>query len=202
MAKAETVRTWARVARDYDPLRATWRLLTNVRWAIALIGFLALASLLGVLLPQIPGSLGGDSAAVSAWLESQRGRYGVFTDALYRLGLFDIFHARWFAISLGLLVVSVSVCTANRFPPIWRTIRRPQKRVPDTYFERAHHRVAFGAPADAAALEAVLRRRHYRVERVREGEATYLFADRFAWAQLGTFVSHLALILFLAGALV
>ncbi|MDP2950221.1 MAG: cytochrome c biogenesis protein ResB, partial [Chloroflexota bacterium] len=135
-------------------------------------------------------------------LESQRGRYGVFTDALYRLGLFDIFHARYFAISLGLLVVSVSLCTANRFPPIWRTIRRPQRRVPDTYFERAHHRVAFGAPADAAALEAVLRRRHYRVERVREGEATYLFADRFAWAQLGTFVSHLALILFLAGALV
>jgi len=37
---------------------------------------------------------------------------------------------------------------------------------------------------------------------VREGETTYLFADRFPWAQLATFVSHLALILFLAGGFV
>ena len=50
-------------------------------------------------------------------------------------------------------------------------------------------------------MEALLRRRRFRVRTFREGDVTYLFADRFAWAQLGTFVSHLALIMFLAGGL-
>ena len=35
-----------------------------------------------------------------------------------------------------------------------------------------------------------------------DGGTTYLFADRYPWAQLATFVSHLALILFLAGGFV
>jgi len=183
-------------------LRAVWRLFTSVRWALILLAFLALAGLLGVLLPQMPSTVRGDSAAVADWLDTQEGKFGVFTDPLDRLGFFDVFHARWFAAGLGLLVVSVTICTANRFFPIWRTIRRPQHRVPETYFQRAHHRAEFTTPAEPLALERVLRRRRYRVERVQEGETTYLFADRYSWAQLGTFVSHLALILFIAGALV
>jgi cytochrome c biogenesis protein ResB len=193
---------WVSRLAPWNPLRAAWRLLTNVRWAIALIVFLALASLLGVLLPQIPDGVRGDSAAVSLWLDAQRGKYGILTDVIHRLGLFDVFHARWFAVSLGLLVASLIACTLNRFPPVWRSIRRPQRRVPDTYFERAQQRASFTTPSDAAALEAVLRRHHYRLERIEEGQTTYLFADRFSWAQLGTFLSHLALILFIVAALV
>ncbi|MGQ9572964.1 MAG: cytochrome c biogenesis protein ResB [Dehalococcoidia bacterium] len=193
---------WLRFLAEWNPLPAVWRLLTNVRWAIALIAFLALSSLLGVLLPQIPDGVRGNSAAVSAWLESQRDNYGFLTDVIHRLGLFDVFHARWFAVSLGLLVASLLACTVNRFPTVWRSIRRPQKRMPDTYFERAQHRASFATPADAAALEAVLRRHHYRVERIQDGQTVYLFADRFSWAQLGTFLTHSALILFIVAAVV
>jgi cytochrome c biogenesis protein ResB len=195
-------RSWARTARELDPLRAVWRLFTSVRWALYLLAFLALAGLLGVLLPQIPSTVRGDDVAVAAWLDTQQGKFGVFTEPFHRLGFFDVFHARWFAAGLGLLVVSVTICTANRFFPIWRTIRQPQRRVAETYFQRAHHRAEFATPAEPLALESVLRRRHYRVERFQEGETTYLFADRYSWAQLGTFVSHLALIMFIAGALV
>src|SRR5262249_50487121 len=47
-----------------------------------------------------------------------------------------------------------------------------------------------------------LRRRRYRVEETQLDGATYLFADRFSWAQYGTFLSHLSLILFMSGAIV
>lgn len=201
MAKSQAAGTRGRLVRGFDPLRLLWRVLTSVRWAIFLTIFLALASLVGVLLPQIPDGVSGE-AAVDAWLETQRGKFGPFTDVFQRLGLFDIFHARWFAASLGLLVVSLAVCTVNRFPAIWHSLRRPPRRVPDEYFERAHHRRSFSAPADPDALEGVLCRHRYRVERTQDGDTIYLFADRFRWAQLGTFVSHLALILFIAAALV
>lgn len=193
---------WVRRLAPWNLLRAAWRLLTNVRWALALIVLLALVGLLGVLLPQIPDGVRGDSAAVSVWLDAERGEYGFLTDLIHRLGLFDVFHARWFAVGLGLLVASLIACTLNRFPTVWRSIRRPRSRVPDTYFEQAQQRASFTTPSDAAALEAVLRRHHYRLERIEEGQAVYLFADRFSWAQLGTFLTHLALILFIVGALV
>jgi hypothetical protein len=61
--------------------------------------------------------------------------------------------------------------------------------------------VAF-ATADAGALTRQLQKRRYRVSSSVEGGATYVFADRYPWAQFATFVSHLALILFLAGGFV
>src|SRR3990170_3664560 len=193
---------WWRLARELDPIRATWRLFTNVRWAIGIIAFLALASLVGVVVPQVPAAVRGDAVAEGRWLDVQEGRFGFLTGGMNSLGLFDVFHASWFIYALGLLVVSIAVCTASRLPPIWRAANRPPKRVSDAYFRSARHRIDYATPPAGSRLESVLRRRLYAVERYEEGDAVYLFADRFQLAQLATFVSHLALIIFLAAALV
>jgi cytochrome c biogenesis protein len=195
-ARAASLR-WSEI----DPLRMTWRGLTSVRFALALIFFLALAALAGVLIPQLPAEMRGNPAAESVWLELQRGRFGFLTDAMQALGLFQVFRSPWFIGSLALLVASVCVCTANRLPPIWRNVFNPQQRVPDAYYGRGDGSVSTPA-SNIAGIESELRRRRYRVSTSVEGSSTYLFADRFPWAQFATFVSHLALILFLAGGLV
>ena len=187
--------TWARA----DPLRWLWRGLTSVRFAVALIAFLALASLLGVLIPQLPAEMRGNPTWEAEWFSLQRQRFGFLAEPMERAGLFEVFRSVWFVSGLALLVASVCVCTANRLGPVWRNVFRPQTRVPDDYFER--EAVSLAAP-DVERLAAALRRRRYRVSTSVEGGTTYLFADRYPWAQLATFVSHLALILFLAGGLV
>ena len=204
MAEQSALRSagWLRTVRALDPFRATWRLFTNVRWAIGIISFMVLASLMGVLLPQVPSNVRGDGAAEAQWLASQGERFGFATDVMDRVGLFDIFHAVWFVYALGLLVVSITVCTASRLPPIWRAVSRPRKRVNDAYFASARYRFNYATPTAGSRLESGLRRQRYAVERYQEGETVYLFADRFQFAQLATFVSHLAIIIFLAAALV
>jgi cytochrome c biogenesis protein ResB len=190
------------LAREVDPLRATWRLFTDMRWAIGIIAFLALASVLGVVVPQVPDGVRGDAAAEGQWLAFQEERFGFLTDPMNRVGLFDVFHAAWYLYALGLLAASVAVCTVSRFPSIWRAVTRRSKRVNDAYFASARQRFDF-APADSGPrLEAVLRRRRFVVECCQEGDTLYLFADRFRFAQFATFVSHLALIVLLAAALV
>lgn len=186
---------------ELDPLLWLWRLLTSVRFALALIFFLILASLLGVLIPQLPSQMRDNPAGVAAWLAMQRDTFGSFTGPMDRLGLFEVFRSLWFVSGLAVLVVSVSVCTMNRFAPIWRNVTRPQTRVPDEYFARGQPVVSLDI-SDTDSLVAGLKRKRYRVVQVTEGSTTYLFADRFPWAQFATFVSHLALILFLAGGLV
>src|SRR5438874_1577908 len=105
-------------ATRYPSSWPVWRLLTSVRFAIWLIAFLAVCSLLGVVLPQLPAPMRGNDDAVAAWVAFQKTRFGIFAPPLYRLGLFTVFSAPWFLAGLALLVVSVSVCTANRFAPI------------------------------------------------------------------------------------
>ncbi len=194
-----------------------WRRLTSVRWAIGLILAAALFSAVGVIIPQVPPSQIDIPGGIEAHVEAQRGAFGWTTDPLAefpwfydaRGGVFNLYQQYYWYALVALVAAAISVCTVSRAAPIWRTVRRPPRRVNAAYFERARHRCTrdLDAPAPpaerAAALTAVLTARRYRVERTAETDgAIELFADRFGWTQLATFVTHLALLLLLGAALV
>jgi cytochrome c biogenesis protein len=188
---------------SFDPFRFTWNLLTNVKFALVLVGLAALAGLVGIVLPQVPGPMRGNAAAKSAWLELRRQDFGAFTTPMDRLGLFDVFHTAWFNGLWIVIIVAVTVCTVSRFLPTWRSVHRPTRVVGDAYFDRAHHHASFTHAGGAEAVEALLKKRRYAVQRTRTAPdgAVYLFAERFSWSQYGTFLSHLALLMLLIGAL-
>lgn len=194
--------SWSRTAASLNPLRALWWLLTNIRFAIVILIVLAAVSLIGVVLPQKPAIVRDDPIAEADWLATQEGRFGGFlTDVFDATELFDLFNASWFAVLLAITVGSTAAYVISRFPGIWRSITRPRKRVPDRYFETAPERVEAG-PADTERLIGSLRRARYTVDRFDESGATYLFADRFAWAQLGTLFTHVAVVVFIAAAVI
>jgi cytochrome c biogenesis protein len=194
---------WSRTVNLINPLRAVWWLVTNVRFAIVLLVLLTAVSLLGVLIPQMPSNVRGDAALEAQWLERQEDRFGaVATNVIDAVGLYDVFHQRWFALLLAVTVVSTGAYVVSRFPGVWRTITRPRKRVPDRYLEMAPHRISVDAAVDPSSLEAALRGARYRVERTEEAGVTYIFADRFQWAQLGSLLTHIAIIVFILSAVV
>ncbi len=185
-----------------DPLRTIWNLLTNVKFALFLVGLALVAGLVGTVLPQVPGPMRGNPAARSAWMGLREKTYGSFTEPMDRLQLFDVFHSTWFNGLWAVIIVAVTVCTVSRFRPTWRSVQRPALTVSDAYFERAHHRASFAHDGGSQAVESLLKKRRYRVVHAQERDgATYLFADRFGWSQYGTFLSHLALLMLLIGAL-
>jgi len=182
-----------------NPVRPVFRMLTSVRFAIGNIVAVAVAAMLGVVLPQMPGFVRSDPQLRTAWLQDHHSDFGPLTTVMDRLELFEVFHSSWFYLVAGLLLVSVAVCSGARFLPTWRSVRRPQTRAGDQYFRSARHRLAVPAPTDMARVEAELRRRRYAVREV-DGSAS-LYADRYAWARLATFASHLALLILGTGGL-
>ncbi|PZC43180.1 MAG: Cytochrome c biogenesis protein ResB/Cytochrome c biogenesis protein ResB [Chloroflexi bacterium] len=120
-------------------------------------------------------------------------------------GVFNLFNQPYLFVLIGVLAVAITTCTISRFPPIWRSVRWPQRRVNDRYFERARQRLDFANPAPpdttAESIAAALRRRHFSVKLEQRDGAHYLFAQKHQWAQLATFASHLALILLVIGTL-
>lgn len=183
-------------------LDRVWRFFISVRVALVLLIVIATASLLGVLLPQAPSGLAAHPDAFQQWLEGLRGRYGPLTEVYRALGLFNVFETLWFWTSLVLLSASILLCTLNRLPRLWRSWASPRLRVRDSFYEKAKHRLTLAPPVDVATLASALARQRYRVSQIEEGQAVYLYADRYGWAKLGSLVVHLSMVLILIGALV
>ncbi|MGD9933083.1 MAG: cytochrome c biogenesis protein ResB [Dehalococcoidia bacterium] len=185
-----------------SPFKTIWDLLTNVKFALLLVGTALVASMLGVVIPQLPPPMRSNPAARDAWLELQRSDFGVLTTPMYRTGLFDVFHSPWFSGLWVVIIVAVTVCTVSRLRPTIRSVQRPPLRVPDRYFQSAHYRATANIAVPPSAVADRLRAKRYRVvETHSEDGATYLFADRFPWTSYGTFLSHLALLMLLVGGL-
>ncbi len=203
--------------RGPDPALWIWRRLTSVKWAIGLILAAALFSAVGVVIPQVPPQLADIPEQVEEHIELQRPTWGWFTDVLADFpwfyetngGVFNLYKQPYWYALVALVALAISVCTVSRAPPIWRTVRRPPKRVNAVYFDRARHRASAmldaGVDAETSQAQVVgrLRAARYRVEEVDSADGeVMLFADRFGWAQLATFVTHLALLLLLGATLV
>jgi cytochrome c biogenesis protein len=135
------------------------------------------------------------------------------------LGLFRIFTAPWFTFLLTLLVVSIVVCTLDRVPRLWRGVREVRPVQPAAFFDlRLPQRAAFAAvEATDDEFAAALRGRRFKVRRASvedasvEGDAVsgeapvgeaperHLYGDRNQYFKMATLLTHLGLILFLAG---
>jgi len=96
---------------------ATYKFLSSVRLAILVLSFIAVACVIGTLLPQ--------QAPAQEYLS----RYSESTYAILRfLGLTDVFHSPWFLFLTGLFVVNLFLCSVERLS---RFLKNPgEKKLP------------------------------------------------------------------------
>jgi len=177
---------------------ATGRLLElagSMRFAIALLVMLAIASTIGTVVEQ--GNPYPDYV----------NQFGPFWADLFRgLGLFDIYGAWWFVVLLCFLLVSIAVCVSRNGPKILADIRSWKDRVHEQGL-RAHRlhdeRIVPGARQDVvASLGNICGALGYRfVTRELSPHATLVAAKRGSWSRLGYLSSHLAVIVICLGGL-
>ncbi|MEO7118098.1 MAG: cytochrome c biogenesis protein ResB [Candidatus Limnocylindrales bacterium] len=192
--------------------------MTSVRFAVLQISVVVVAGLIGSLLPQLPAFSLRDPAAYAAQMAGlhqkfDSGWFGLgskMVDVFERLGFFRVFSATWFIGALTLLVISIFVCTLDRTPRLWRGVRRVTVEQPAPFFDpRLAQRAQFNDPALAVggaslapdALAKVLRGRRFKIRRATasEGTESWVYGDRNQYFKMATLLTHLGLILFLAG---
>ncbi|PLZ01335.1 cytochrome C biogenesis protein ResB [Burkholderia sp. WAC0059] len=170
-------------------------LLSSMRFAIALLVVLAIASIIGTVLTQ------GDP------YPNYVNQFGPFWADIFRsLGLYTVYGSWWFMLILGFLMVSVLLCVIRHAPKIVADVRSWKDRVREGSLRAFHHRgefVAAAAPAQTADVLAKLAARlGYRFV-VRETDGGVLIAaKRGALARLGYIFTHLAVVVICLGSLV
>jgi cytochrome c biogenesis protein len=156
---------------------------------------------------QAPPSVIADPASYAQWLERARGKYGPFwTDIFDFFQLFNVFHSLWFRLLLGLLTTSIIVCALSRWKGIWITAFHTRIRMGDAFFQHARYNTCLtpAMPVSAAAehVKRALSRSRYRVQTQADANSVAIYAERNRFSRFGTFLSHLSIVLILAGATV
>jgi cytochrome c biogenesis protein len=168
-----------------------WRTLRSMRTALILLLMLALASVVGSLVPQWPNS------------PERVVRYQIdhpLVGALYgRAGLFDVYGSWWFVLITTLLFVSLVACLFPRTRALVRTLRqRPVQAREIDAFRLYEEREVLADPARAIdGSRRVLRRRMFRVARDHGRQA--LAAEKGALREIGSLLFHWAFLLMVIG---
>lgn len=185
---------------EFDPLGDLWRFFTSTKVAVVLILVTLIAAFLGALFPQAPSWASSSPQDYAQWLNGIRQRHGGLTDFYNAIGLFDAYGSIWFRALCSLLIINTVTCTINRIPGIWRSVFGSKVVMGDGFFANSGHRASLpGMQLDR--VTDTLRQARYRIKVAQDGATTYLYADRNAWAKLGTLGTHLSIVLFLAGAI-
>ncbi len=189
--------------------RAIYGLLTSVRFAVVQIVALALAGIVGIVVPQLPGVAFRSPADLAEQMDILRARVEPslgpgLTDLLATLGFFRVFSAWWFTALLALLAVSIVVCTLDRTPRLWRSARDVRVIQPDPFYDPIlPDRAVIAGGLAVDDVRAALRRARYRVREAEGPDGVrYLYGDRHQNAKLFTLITHAGLVGFILAAAV
>ncbi|MDT5011934.1 MAG: cytochrome c biosis protein [Mycobacterium sp.] len=167
--------------------RNTWRALTSMGTALALLFLLALGAVPGALLPQ--RSL--NEAKVTQYL-IEHPRTGPWLD---RLQLFDVFSSFWFTAIYVLLFVSLVGCLAPRMLDHLRSLRATPVAAPRNLSRLPKH-AEREIGGDPAALTQTIFDRLTRWRRVirRTDDITEISAEKGYLREFGNLVFHFSLL--------
>ena len=179
---------------DRRVLKNTIELLSSMRFAIALLVVLAIASIVGTVLTQ-------DDP-----YPNYVNQFGPFWADIFRsLGLFTVYSAWWFMLILGFLIVSISLCVVRNAPKMIADIKSWKVKVREGSLRAFHHKAEYAVGErrsdTAARLSSIAAKLGYRYV-VRESDgATLIAAKRGAMAKLGYIFAHLAIVVICLGGL-
>lgn len=173
-------------------LALVWRTLRSMRTALVLLLLLALAAVVGSLVPQ---------AANSPQRVAQMfGDHPLRAEIYNRIGLFDVYGSWWFTLIYTLLLVSLVACLLPRTRAMFRNLAaRP---VPARELDAMRHYAERAVPANPdraiSGARRVLHRRLFRVSRS-NGSTPALAADKGLAREGGSLLFHWAFFLILIG---
>lgn len=169
-------------------------LLGSMRFAISLLVFICVASLIGTVLPQ--------NQSANTYVD----QFGPFWYTLFdQFSIWHIYNSPWFLLIMGFLVVSTSLCVLRNAPKMIRDMRTFREYVRGSSLKAFHHKVEIdSALAPDAAVQkvgALLRAQGFKYRVREDGDSRMVAAKKGAANRLGYIFAHVAIVVICLGGL-
>lgn len=174
--------------------RQALELLASMRFAIALLSLICIASVIGTVVKQ------------NEPFNNYVNQFGPFwADVFDRFGLYNVYSAGWFLTILAFLVISTSLCIARNTPKILADLRSFKEHVREQSLRAFHHKAEGRMPGDRdaalARVSEVLSGKGWQA-RAQVREDGVMVAARAGRAnKIGYLAAHSAIVLICIGGL-
>jgi cytochrome c biogenesis protein len=158
----------------------------NVLFAVSLFVVWGVLTLIGVVVDQ-----GKDPASYFGSFPAPIAR------AVLRLGFDNIYHSPWYVGIIGLILLSLAVCTFKRVIPARLPPLRPIKIDKIPLHASLHLRGDEGSVRER--VDQFFRSRGWHVRNRDFGGTEWSFADKHNWARRGVLIAHLGFVIIAAG---
>jgi len=171
-----------------------FELLGSMRFAVSLLVFICVASLIGTVLPQNQPSNNYIDQFGPFWYE--------FFD---KFSIWHVYNSWWFLLIMGFLVVSTSLCLTRNTPKMLKEARSYRENLRVSSLQSFHHKAqadfAGAVPETAAQVRGWLERQGYAVRERVDGDGVLLAAKRGSGNRLGYIFAHAAIVIICIGGL-
>lgn len=186
-ATAPPVTAWGQFLDD------TWDFFASVKVAVVLIALLVVGAAVGSLVEQ--ENLYQDWRPPELYYPM---RYPTWGLTFMKLGLTHAYKSAWFFAIIFLCCTSLIICSLQRLIPLHRALNHPRPDLPAGAIRSLPEHVTAGAPAGGgAAVEALLKKKGYRLTRGKTGS---LYGERGRLGRYGPYIIHIGLLLCAAAA--
>ncbi len=165
-----------------------------MRFAVSLLMFICVASVIGTVLVQNRSS--------NTYID----QFGPFWyEVLDKFSIWHVYNSAWFLIIMAFLVVSTSVCLTRNGPKMFKDMRSFKENARISSFRAFPHRVegqSEATPDDVAAQSRqMLAQQGYAVKEKRDGDTVLLAAKKGSGNRLGYIFAHAAMVIICVGGL-
>ncbi|MCD0502370.1 cytochrome c biogenesis protein ResB [Bordetella petrii] len=165
-----------------------------MRFAVSLLMFICVASVLGTVLVQNRSS--------NTYID----QFGPFWFEVFdKFSIWHVYNSWWFLAIMGFLVVSTTLCLIRNTPKMLRDARSFREHVRSSSLRAFPHRVEIRdtAPVDGAVgdIKGLLARQGYAVRERRDGDGVMLAAKKGSANRLGYICAHAAMVIICLGGL-
>lgn len=183
-------------------LDRVWDLLASIKFAIVIFSLISLTAIIGTVLEQRAEPAKNIQILTRIFGES-------LAPTMYRIfdefGFMDMYHSWWFVTLLVLLSANIIICSIDRLPKIWKTVREPIKPITLERLETLtikRELLLKGRPENVKdSVKNALKRAGFRSTESKEDKGYQFYSQKGNYTRLGVYITHLSIILILIGAL-
>ncbi|HGO7996121.1 TPA: cytochrome c biogenesis protein ResB [Neisseria meningitidis] len=163
-----------------------------MRFAVALLSLLGIASVIGTVLQQ--------NQPQTDYLV----KFGSFWAQIFGfLGLYDVYASAWFVVIMMFLVVSTSLCLIRNVPPFWREMKSFREKVKEKSLAAMRHSSLLDVNIAPEVAKRYLEVQGFQGKTVsREGGSVLIAAKKGTMNKWGYIFAHVALIVICLGGLI
>ena len=174
-------------------IRKPWfAFLSSMRFAVALLSLLGVASVIGTVLQQ-------NQPQVNYVV-----KFGPFWSQIFNfLGLYDVYASAWFVVIMMFLVISTSLCLIRNVPPFLREIKSFRENAKEKSLAAMRHSTVLEGKMSSEIAQRYLEVQGFNCKTVtREDGSVLVAAKKGAMNKWGYIFAHAALIVICLGGLI